>query len=61
MTIFILYSDSYATQQKLNTKTLYSYFSRQYGNTSNNRQLIYAKKRAAQSIDCLARFCIFTA
>lgn len=53
MTISILYSDSHATQQKLNTKTLYPYLSKQYSNTPNNRQLIYAKKRAAQSSTAL--------
>lgn len=49
MTIFILYSDSHATQQKLNTKPLYSYLPRQYNSTSNHRQLIYAKKSGQRS------------
>ena len=49
MTFFILYSNSHATQQKLNTKSLYSYLSRQYNSASNHRQLIYAKKSGQRS------------
>lgn len=56
MTFFILYSNSHATQQKLNTKPLYSYLSRQYNSTSNHRQLIYAKKAGSAVEFCVARF-----